>query len=301
MTSIPQISTRKTGEAESAYAWVRLFTALAIGTVGSVGMWSVVVALPAVQAEFAVARADASLPFTLAMIGFGVGAVAMGRLADRFGITVPILCGAAALCVGYICASFAPNLWMFTLASGLSGFGTSATFAPLLADLSHWFTRHRGIAVTIVASGNYLAGTVWPPIVQHFIETSGWRATHFGIGLFCVATMSPLAFVLLRRVATHTEAAEGVAAAGALSACAGFSMTAPENGSVVRLGAQTTFVVVASPSMTGLQVKVDGNDVTNQITDLTDVRAQGQVTLPVGTHGISATATVPCWHCFPQQ
>ena len=91
------------------------------------------------------------------------------------------------------------------------------------------------------------------------------------------------------------------AAAGALSACAGFSMTAPENGSVVRLGAQTTFVVVASPSMTGLQVKVDGNDVTNQITDLTDVRAQGQVTLPVGTHGISATATVPCWHCFPQQ
>ena len=217
MTSIPQISTRKTGEAESAYAWVRLFTALAIGTVGSVGMWSVVVALPAVQAEFAVARADASLPFTLAMIGFGVGAVAMGRLADRFGITVPILCGAAALCVGYICASFAPNLWMFTLASGLSGFGTSATFAPLLADLSHWFTRHRGIAVTIVASGNYLAGTVWPPIVQHFIETSGWRATHFGIGLFCVATMSPLAFVLLRRVATHTEAAEGVAAAGKLA------------------------------------------------------------------------------------
>ena len=217
MTSIPQTSFRKTSEAESAYAWVRLFTALAISTLGSVGMWSVVVALPAVQAEFAVARADASLPFTLAMIGFGVGAVALGRLADRFGILASILCGAAALCAGYIGASLAPNLWVFAFASFVSGFGTSVTFAPLIADLSHWFTRHRGIAVTIVAAGNYLGGAVWPPIVQHFIDTSGWRATHFGIGLFCLATMTPLAFVLLRRVATHTHEAEGAAAAGELA------------------------------------------------------------------------------------
>jgi MFS family permease len=217
VTSISQTSFRKISEAESAYAWVRLFTALAIGTVGSVGMWSVVVALPAVQAEFAVARADASLPFTLAMLGFGVGGVAMGRLADRFGIIVPILCGAATVCAGYVTASLAPNLWVFALASFLSGIGSSATFAPLLADLSHWFTRRRGIAVAIAASGNYTAGTVWPPVVQHFIETSGWRATHFGIGLFCLATMTPLAFVLLRRVATHKEAAEGAAAAGALA------------------------------------------------------------------------------------
>jgi len=217
VTAIPQTGFRKTSEAESAYAWVRLFTALAISTLGSVGMWSVVVALPAVQAEFAVARADASLPFTLAMIGFGVGAVALGRLADRFGILASILCGAAALCAGYIGASLAPNLWVFALASFLSGFGTSVTFAPLIADLSHWFTRRRGIAVTIVAAGNYLGGAVWPPIVQHFIDASGWRATHFGIGLFCLATMTPLAFVLLRRVATHTHEAEGAAAAGELA------------------------------------------------------------------------------------
>jgi len=217
VASIPQTGFRKTSEAESAYAWVRLFTALAISTLGSVGMWSVVVALPAVQAEFAVARADASLPFTLAMLGFGVGAVALGRLADRFGILVSILCGAAALCAGYIAASLAPNLWVFALASFVSGFGTSVTFAPLIADLSHWFTRRRGIAVTIVASGNYLGGAVWPPIVQHFIDASGWRATHFGIGLFCLASMTPLAFVLLRRVATHTHEAEGAAAAGELA------------------------------------------------------------------------------------
>jgi MFS family permease len=217
VSAIPHGAAPKTGEAESVYAWLRLAAAFALGTIGAVGMWSVVVALPAVQAEFSLLRAEASLPFTFTMIGFGTGGVLMGRLADRFGIFAPMLLGAVSLCVGYVAASLAPSLWIFALASLVSGFGASATFAPLLADLSHWFTRRRGIAVTVAASGLYVAGAVWPPVVQHFIEISGWRATHFGIGLFCLAAMTPLAFVLLRRISFHAEAAEGAAAAGALA------------------------------------------------------------------------------------
>ena len=70
------------------------------------------------------------------------------------------------------------DLWQFALAHGLliGLFGTSATFGPLMADVSHWFRRRRGTAVAIAASGNYLAGTVWPGVVQHFIDTVGWRA-----------------------------------------------------------------------------------------------------------------------------
>ena len=64
---------------------------LLIGSVGSVGMWAVVVALPSVQAEFNVARADASMPYTLAMLGFGGGAVLIGQLVDRFGIVKPVV------------------------------------------------------------------------------------------------------------------------------------------------------------------------------------------------------------------
>ena len=74
-----------TGVAESRYAWMRLWTGLLAGAVGSVGMWSVVVILPAVQADFGVLRADATLPYTLTMLGFGIGGVTMGRLADRYG------------------------------------------------------------------------------------------------------------------------------------------------------------------------------------------------------------------------
>ncbi|TMH64077.1 MAG: MFS transporter [Betaproteobacteria bacterium] len=187
------------GEVESSYAWMRLAVSLALSTIGGVGMWSVVVALPAVQSEFGVARADASLPYTLTMIGFGLASILMGRLADRFGIMVPVIAGTIAMALGYAGAASAHSLWLYALSQGLLiGTGSAATFAPLLAHVSLWFARRRGIAIAIFASGNYLAGTVWPPIVQHFIQSAGWRETYYGMGVFCLASMLPLALLLRR-------------------------------------------------------------------------------------------------------
>jgi MFS family permease len=188
------------GGVDSTYAWTRLVLALILSTIGGVGMWSVVVALPAVQAEFGVARADASLPYTLTMIGFGVGSIVLGRMTDRFGILAPVVLGIFCLTLGYVAAASASTLWQYSIAHGLLiGFGSSATFSPLLADISHWFARRRGIAVAIIASGNYLAGTLWPSVVQHFIEKNGWRHAFFGIAVFCASTMIPLVLTLRRR------------------------------------------------------------------------------------------------------
>jgi len=189
------------GEPESLYACVRLAAALALMTLGGVGMYGVVVALPPVQAEFGVARGDAALPYTLTMIGFGLGGILMGRLSDRFGVIVPVLIGGVSLGLGFIAAGMATNLWWFALAHGLLiGFlGCSASFAPLVADISLWFTRHRGIAVAICISGNYLAGALWPPLLQHFFDESGWRATYIGVGVFCIAVMLPLSLLLRKR------------------------------------------------------------------------------------------------------
>lgn len=191
---------------ESTYAWIRLAVAVLLSTIGGVGMWSVVVALPAVQKDFGVTRAEASLPYTLAMIGFGLSGIFIGRLVDRFGVVRPIAGASIVLGLGYIAAAHAPNLWLFALAhGGLIGVGSAATFAPLLADISHWFTRRRGIAVAICACGNYLAGACWPTAVQHFIAAVGWRETHFGIGIFCIASMLPLTLALRRATPSHTE------------------------------------------------------------------------------------------------
>ena len=186
---------------ETAYAWRRLFLSLLLSTIGGVGLWSAVVVLPAIQAEFGIARASAALPYTMTMVGFAFGGIATGRLADRFGIMVPVIGGAVALAIGYLAASQTQSLWQFVAVQGvfIGLFGSSATFGPLIADVSHWFTRNRGAAVGICASGSYLAGTVWPPVLQHFIEGYGWRAAYAGVGLFCVATMLPLSLALRRR------------------------------------------------------------------------------------------------------
>jgi MFS family permease len=192
---------------------------LALMTVGASGMYVVPVVLPAVQAEFGVARADASMPYALLMIGFGIGGTLMGRLADRFGVMVPLLIGAVSLGLGYAVAGSAGSIWTFSLAHGflIGLFGCSATFSPLLADTSLWWVRRRGIAVAICASGNFLGGAIWPPIVQRFVESVGWRQTYLGLGLVCFATITALALPMRRRPPLAFPAADpGMAAPASL-------------------------------------------------------------------------------------
>ncbi|HNK19529.1 MAG TPA: MFS transporter, partial [Piscinibacter sp.] len=187
--------------ADSRYAWLRLAATLGLMTIGSAAMYVVAVVLPAVQAEFGVARADASLPYTLLMVGFGLGGVLMGRLADRFGVMLPVLIGAAGLASGFALAAASGSILGFAIVSGvLLGFlGSSATFAPLVADTSLWFVRRRGIAVAICASGNYVAGAIWPPIVQQLVESIGWRGAYNTLAVVSAVVMPLLALALKGR------------------------------------------------------------------------------------------------------
>jgi MFS family permease len=204
---------------DSRYAAARLMATLAIMTLGASGMYVVPVMLPAVQMEFGVARADASTPYSLLMIGFGVGGLLMGRLADRFGVMIALVLGAVGLGVGMVGAGMATHMWSFNLAHGLfiGLLGCSATFSPLLADTSLWFVKRRGIAVAICASGNYLGGAIWPPIVQHFIATAGWRQTYIGMGIVCSASMMLLAVAFMRRRPPLVSPGAAQAAGAAMS------------------------------------------------------------------------------------
>ena len=192
-------------EIDSSYAWFRLAICMLISTIGGVGMWSVVVSLPAIQADFGIARGAASVPFTLTMIGFGVGGVLMGRVSDRIGIVIPVAIGGASLAIGYTAAAFSHDVWSFGIPYALFAgmLGTGASFSPLIADISHWFEKRRGVAVALCASGNYLSGAIWPTMVEHLIRGYGWRTTYIGIGLFCAATMIPLAMLLRAPAPAH--------------------------------------------------------------------------------------------------
>ena len=173
-------------------AW-RLLTTLLLMLLGNSGMYVVSVVLPEVQAEFGVSRADASIPYTLSMLGFGIGGMWMGRWADRFGIARVAALGALGVASGFVLAGLSGGIIGFALAQGLLGLlGIASTFAPLLADTAQWWNKRRGIAVAVCASGNYLAGTLWPPIAQWGVTQVGWRTTYLCIGLFCGIGMALL-------------------------------------------------------------------------------------------------------------
>ena len=196
---------------DSRYALWRLLITLVIMTMGSSCMYVVAVVLPDVQAEFGVSRSDASLPYTLMMIGFGVGGLFMGRLADRFGITVTLLLGSVGILAGFTWAGFAGSIFSFTLAHGLmlGLLGASTTFAPLVADTSLWWNKRRGIAVAVCASGNYLAGSIWPTLTQYGVTTIGWRQTYICLGIVCGVSMALLALLMRPRPPAIQLAAVG--------------------------------------------------------------------------------------------
>ena len=198
---------------DSRFAAWRLAVAVLIMTLGAAGMYVIPVALPTVQADFGAARGAASLPFSLLMVGFGFGGLVMGRLADRHGVMVPLLIGGTCPGIGFLSAAFAPNLLVFNAIHALViGFaGSSATFSPLVADTALWWVKRRGIAVAICASGNYLGGAVWPPIMNAGIEAFGWRGTYMGLGVVCGVVIVALAFFMRERPPQHASTASKTA------------------------------------------------------------------------------------------
>ena len=198
---------------DSSYSWWRLVASVTLSTVGGIGMWCLVVALPALQHDLGVSRADISFAYTMNTLGFFAGGVTWGYVVDRRGIVVTSILSAIGLAAGFALASTAPSLTLVAAAQALIGFSAAATFAPLVADISHWFEKRRGVAVAIAASGNYLAGAVWPPIIELLIRDHGWRVTYWVAAALCLVTMVPLALMLRRKPPQH-HTASGASTAG---------------------------------------------------------------------------------------
>ena len=184
---------------DGAYAFTRLAVSLLIATLIGAGMWAVIVVLPPAQLDFGVDRSAASLPYTVMMCTLAFSTIALGRMTDRYGIVLPLAISAVSLGLGFVLAGYAPNLGVFTAAHVLIGVGAGTGFAPMMADISHWFVKRRGLAVVIVASGNYFAGTIWPLLMSLTMPLIGWRGTYAGIGVIIAVAVLPLALAMRRR------------------------------------------------------------------------------------------------------
>ncbi|WP_340107732.1 MFS transporter [Pikeienuella sp. HZG-20] len=184
---------------DSGYSWARLLVTMLIAIAGGVGIWSYIAVLPSVQAQFDIGRGEASIPYVFSMIGFAVGSVVVGRAVDRFGVVISVCCAATLLGLSYALATIAPNFVFLTAIHFLIGCGSSASFAPVMADISHWFMRRRGVAVALTASGNYFAGALWPWALSDLLADEGWKAVYLALAVMVPVLSIPLALLLRRR------------------------------------------------------------------------------------------------------
>ncbi|HIP05279.1 MAG TPA: MFS transporter [Gammaproteobacteria bacterium] len=183
------------------YPLIRLATVLALMTLGCSAMYAGVMVLEPLALELDTGRGNSSLIYGTFMIGFALGGVFMGRLADRMGIMIPALIGSLALPAGFYLAAHASSILEICLAfSLLCGFlGSSFSMAPLIADISHWFSQRRGLAVGIAFSGSYVAGAIWPPILQRMFDAQGWRESFVDLALLTLILMALLSLLLYPR------------------------------------------------------------------------------------------------------
>ncbi|MHA6346163.1 MFS transporter [Roseivivax sp. CAU 1761] len=207
---------------DGAYAWTRLAITVAVAVMGNAGMWSYIAVMPEVAAGFGAERGAASLPFTTTMLGFAAGNLMIGRWVDRFGITASLVGAALVLAAGYWAAALSPSLLLLSLAQAAVGFGTAVCFGPLIADVSQWFLRRRGLAVGIAASGNYLSGAVWPVALAALADGAGWRWSYTAMALITLLSLPALALLLRRRLPAEA-AARAETRASARAAGSGFT------------------------------------------------------------------------------
>lgn len=197
---------------DTPYAWFRLLITLIIAIFANTGMWAVITIMPALEAEFVTSRAVTSLPFTMNMIGFAVGNLVIGQIIDRFGVTLSVMAAAICSASAFFLATLAGDIYLLAAIHLLLGFGTAAGFGPLITDISHWFLKQRGIAVALIASGNYLAGGIWPLFLSDILAEDGWRVAYLSLSVFTLCIILPLALLLQRRLpeAGHEIAARQV-------------------------------------------------------------------------------------------
>ncbi|MBM1689624.1 MFS transporter [Sulfitobacter geojensis] len=198
-------------ETDSRYAWFRLCVTVLVAVIANAGMWAIIVIMPAVEAEFGASRAAASMPYTLNMIGFALGNFAIGRALDRFGVAVSLILAALGIVAGLVLAILSHSIVMLSIAQLIVGLASAVGFGPLIADISHWFVRRRGIAVALVASGNYLSGAIWPMLLAGVLASDGWRAAYTVLAVVTFAGVIPLAFLLRRATSDATRDAAQLA------------------------------------------------------------------------------------------
>jgi MFS family permease len=185
--STPLVLLSQPRNVDSPYSWAVAVATLAMASLSFGAVTSVPILFAPIARDFGWAHGRVALIHTITMACAGFGSIVLGRLLDRRGFFVIAVCAAVATGGGLVLASHARSFWQMVFAFGLlvGGIGQGAFFSPLTAAVSHWFERHRAIAVSIALSGQSVGGLLLPPLLRVAAENFGWRSALQTYGILC--------------------------------------------------------------------------------------------------------------------
>lgn len=194
---------------ETRTSWVIAFSALGIMSIAYGAPFVAVVALKQIASELGSARSVPALAYSLAWLGAAFGGIAMGRIAERVGVKWTVAFGAVMIAVGLV-VSTGDSTWRLWVGHGLfiGLLGNAGINAPCYIYVARWFDRRRGTALALISSGQYVAGTIWPPVFEQGIALCGWRTTMLIFSLVIVLSVAPLALLILRAPPEGPHAAQ---------------------------------------------------------------------------------------------
>jgi len=195
---------------DSRAAWITASAALAIMTIAYGAPLVVVVAMKQIAAELQTNRAAPAGASSLSYVGAAFGGIVAGWLAGRLGIRPIVIFGSTMVAVGLVLSSWGGMVELYAGHGIFMGlFGTSCMFSPLLTYVSLWFERRRGQAVALIASGQAVAGAIWPPLLQFGIDQVGWRHTMLWFAAFVLVSSVAVTVIFLHPTPVASSAAAG--------------------------------------------------------------------------------------------
>lgn len=191
--------------------WIAACTTIAILSVSYGSPLLIVVGLKPITAGLGTIRELTSLAAAFTWVGTGLGGILMGWLADRIGIRRTVMFGSVMIALGLAVSAYG-TVWALYIGHGLfmGLLGNGAMFPPLLIYVSRWFERRRGTALALIASGQYIAGMIWPSLFEMAMARYGWQATMIGYGVVTVALIPPIALFFLQPAPAHSHAAANI-------------------------------------------------------------------------------------------
>jgi MFS family permease len=157
------------------------------------------VGLSQIAASFDNQRSVPALANSLVWLGSGAGGILMSPLAERIGARATVIFGGLMIAAGFGVSTLGgPTMLLVGHGLLIGILGTGAIHAPLYVYISRWFDRHRGTALALVASGQYVGSAFWPPLLLIVLTEWGWQSAMIFFGAVALLVITPIAALLLK-------------------------------------------------------------------------------------------------------